>query len=201
MTRSSRVDGWARADPGGLAALADNWLLMAVRGLLAILFGLVMIFWRRPVLDALILSFASYAVLDGIVAISSALRAAARPMLGWPVVLEGVVSILLGGLALVWPFMPHGLIRVIAAWGLLTGILEIAMAVRVPRQHSVHWLLGTGGMTSLFLAVVVLVLPYAGPDALAWALGGYALLFGVVVSVAAYGFRRALRERRPRASR
>ena len=108
--------------------------------------------------------------------------------------LEGVVSIFLGGLAVIWPFMPHRLIYVIGAWGLLTGVLEVMTAVRVPRQYAVHWLLGTGGATSLFLAIMVTALPHAGPDAVAWALGGYALVFGVVVTLAALGFRRALRD-------
>jgi uncharacterized membrane protein HdeD (DUF308 family) len=112
-------------------------------------------------------------------------------MTGWPIALEGIVSITLGSLAFAWPFVPPRVLVVLVTWGLLTGILEIIAALRLPRQLAAHWLLGTGGVSSIFLAVVVLALERAASDRVALALGAYAIVFGVVVFLAALRFRRA----------
>jgi uncharacterized membrane protein HdeD (DUF308 family) len=156
-----------------LEPLVENWWMMATRGVLAVLFGCVMAVWRVPVLDAVTLPFAAYAVADGVLAFASALRAGRpRPrMAGWP-----VVSIGLGGLSLAWPFLPRTVFVVLVAWGLLTGVLEIAAVLRLPRDLPGHWLLATGGGSSLFLALVVLALTSAASDLVARVLAAYAVV-------------------------
>ena len=190
--RSIGVDTWP-AHPD-LEPLVANWWMVATRGILAALFGCVMAVWRVPVLDSVILPFATYAIADGVLAIASALRAAQPRMAGWPVALEGVVSIALGYLALAWPFLPRQVFLVLVAWGLLTGVLEIAAAVRLPRHVPGHWLLATGGASSLFLALVVLALPSAASDRVARVLAVYAIVFGIAVFLAALRFRLASRQ-------
>ena len=174
-----------------LELLRKNWWMMASRGVLAVLFGVVISLWRAPVFDAVILSFGAYAIADGILAIASALRAARPRMTGWPIALEGIVSAGLGGLALTWPLVPRRVLFVLVVWGLLTGVLEIIAALRLPRELAAHWLLGTGGVSSIFLAVVVLALGGAASERVAHVLGAYAILFGVVVFLASLRFRRA----------
>lgn len=174
-----------------LQPLVQNWWMMAGRGVLAVLFGAAISLWRAPVFDAVTVSFGAYAMADGLLAIASALRAARPRMTGWPIALEGIVSITLGSLAFAWPFVPRRVLVVLVTWGLLTGILEIIAALRLPRQLAAHWLLGTGGVSSIFLAVVVLALQSAASDRVALALGAYAIVFGVVVFLAALRFRRA----------
>jgi hypothetical protein len=78
----------------------------------------------------------------------------------WPVLFEGAVSLGVGWLALGWPLVPQDAVRAIAAWGLLTGVLELVAAARLPRQSAGPWLLLTGGVFSLFLAVLI---PRAAP--------------------------------------
>jgi uncharacterized membrane protein HdeD (DUF308 family) len=174
-----------------LQPLVQNWWMMVGRGVLAVLFGAAISLWRAPVFDAVTMSFGAYAIADGLLAIASALRAARPRMTGWPIALEGIVSITLGSLAFAWPFVPRRVLVVLVTWGLLTGILEIIAALRLPRQLAAHWLLGTGGVSSIFLAVVVLALERAASDRVALALGAYAIVFGVVVFLAALRFRRA----------
>jgi uncharacterized membrane protein HdeD (DUF308 family) len=180
----------ATAGAQELQPLVKNWWMMAGRGVLAVLFGVAIRLWRIPVFDAVIVPFGVYAIADGILAIASALRAARPRMRGWPIALEGIVSVILGGLAIAWPFVPRRVLMVLVAWGLLTGILEIIAALRLPRQLAAHWLLGTGGVSSIFLAVVVLALERAASDHVARALGAYAIVFGVVVFLASLRFRR-----------
>lgn len=174
----------------GFTPLVENWWLMASRGILAILLGLVMALWRAPALEAVIIPFALYALADGIVAIVSAFRAAGRRIEGWPIALGGGVSIVLGALALTWPLLPRQLIHVLVAWGILTGVFEIVAGLRLPRGLAAHWLIATGGFFSLFLALLVWVLPHARSDRVVLILGAYALVFGVVIFIAALRFRR-----------
>jgi uncharacterized membrane protein HdeD (DUF308 family) len=178
-----------------LQPLVKNWWIMAGRGVLAVLFGVAIALWRIPVFDAAIVSFGTYAIADGILAIASVLRAAPPRMTGWPIALEGIISLCFGLLALRWPFLPRWAIGVLIAWAVLTGICEIVAAVGLPPKLAAHWLVGTGGAFSIFLALVVLGLvlgtPYAGSDRVVLALAAYAIVFGVVILFASLRFRRA----------
>lgn len=184
----------------GLDPLVKNWWLMATRGVLAILLGITMLVWRTPTFDAIIVPFATYALVDGIVAIAAAFRAAGSRMEGWPVALEGVVSVALGGFALVWPFLSHRLLLVLVAWGILTGAFEIITAVRLPRELAAHWLVGMGGVSSVFLALLILALPRAASNTVAAWLSAYAIVFGIVIFLAALRFRAAHSHQRAHAS-
>ncbi len=175
-----------------LEPLVKNWWMMAGRGVLAMLFGAAIALWRVPVFDAVVVSFGAYAILDGLLAISSALRAARSWTAGWPIALEGVISAVLGTAALNFPLFPDRVIDVLIVWSLLTGILEIVAAVRLPRELAGHWLVGTGGASSIFLGVLVLALPHALSDRIALALAAYALVFGIVILLASVRFRLAL---------
>ncbi len=170
-----------------LQPLVKNWWMMAARGVLAVLFGAAIALWRIPVFDALVVSFGTYAIADGILTIASALRAARTRMTGWSIALEGIVSVVLGGLALTWPRVPQRVFVVLAAWGLLTGIHEIVAALGLPRQLAAHWLLATGGVSSIFLAVLVLALRHAASDLVALAVAAYAI--GIVILLASLRFR------------
>ena len=197
-TQSSTGARWGAA--AGLEPLVKNWWMMAGRGILAVLFGAVIALWRVPVFDAVIVSFGTYAIADGILAIASAARAAWPRTAGWAIALEGGVSVVLGVVAFVWPFLPRGTIGVLVAWGVLTGICEIIAAVRLPRQLAAHWLVGTGGASSIFLALVVLGLPHAGSDRVALALAAYAIVFGILIFLASVRFWLALRSRDPQSA-
>jgi uncharacterized membrane protein HdeD (DUF308 family) len=165
--------------------------MMAARGVLAMMFGAAIALWRLPVFDAVIVSFGAYAIADGILAIASAVRAAHPRTTGGPIVLGGIISVVLGVVAFVWPFLPRGVIGVLVAWGVLTGMCEIVAALQLPRDLAAHWLIMTGGASSIFLALVVLALPHAGSDRVALALAAYAIAFGIVMFVASLRFRRA----------
>jgi uncharacterized membrane protein HdeD (DUF308 family) len=178
-----------------LATLGRNWWMVAARGALAILFGALLL--RRPgvPLNLVVALFGVYAVLDGAWAIASALWVTRRSLAGWPVWVEGAVSLVVGVLALGWPLVPRQLVGAIAIWGLLTGVLEIVAAVLLPRQGAGYWLLATGGVFSLFLALFILMLPQASEPHVVSALGIYALAFGALLVGAAVSLRKTLRAR------
>jgi uncharacterized membrane protein HdeD (DUF308 family) len=174
------------------AVLVRNWWMMTIRGVIAIIFGLVLLLWPELTLDRVVALFAAYALLDGLWALVSAARVSRRSMVVWPVGLEGLVSVALGVVALRWPLVPRQIIYVIAAWGIITGVLEFVEASRVPAEQAARWLLATGGVSSVFLGLLILALPYAYRGHVVAALGIYALVFGVLVSAAAGGSRRGL---------
>jgi uncharacterized membrane protein HdeD (DUF308 family) len=178
-----------------LATLATNWWMVAARGALAILFGLAVLFRPALPLNLLVALFGAYAVLDGAWAVASALWISRMSFAAWPVLFEGLVSLGVGWIALTWPLVPRDAVWAIAIWGLLTGILEIVAASRLPRQRAGYWLLLTGGVFSLFLAVLILMLPRALEPSGVLAIGLYALCFGVLLAGAAISLRRALQAR------
>lgn len=169
--------------------LARNWWMMGVRGVLALAFGTTVLAWPGLDLGGLLVLFACYAIVDGAWTLAASLRISGAALDSWPVALEGLVSLVVGGLALAWPLVPTPDIRMLALWGLATGVVELAVAVRLPRDQAAHWFFGTAAVSSIFLATYLYGLPYAAHTAVARALGIYALVFGAAVLLTAACFR------------
>src|SRR5215211_1060551 len=85
------------------AVLAQNWWAIAIRGVLAILFGLIAFFMPAATMLSLVLVFAAYSFVDGVFAIVAAVRSARRGERWGMLVLEGVIGIVIGVLAVAWP--------------------------------------------------------------------------------------------------
>lgn len=169
--------------------------MVGARGALAILFGVLLLLRPGVPLNLVVVLFGIYAALDGAWAIASALWVTRKALTGWPVLLEGAVSLVVGVLALAWPLVPRQLVAAIAIWGLLTGVLEIVAAALLPREGAGYWLLATGGVFSLFLALLILMLPHASQPYVVCALGIYALAFGTLLVAASVSLRKTLRAR------
>jgi uncharacterized membrane protein HdeD (DUF308 family) len=184
--------GAAREDRD-MSALIRNWWMMAVRGMLAAVFGLGILAWPRISLWTIVVIFGVYAMLDGIWALASVVRACRRRYEGWPVALEGLAGVAFGFLALAWPFLPRELVYLLGAWGVVTGVLEIIAAAWLPEVAPMHWLLGTAGAFSLFLGGVILMLPHTDASLIARLVGAYGVAFGIVITVVAVGFHQAYR--------
>jgi len=163
--------------------------MLAVRGGLSIVLGLAVLLWPTVGLGELVTLFGLYALLDGIAAATWVVRASRRPLEGWPVLLEAVCSVALGVVALGSPFQSAHFLHLVALWGLVTGILEILAATRFVHGPAARSFLAAGGAWSIFLAVLVLTLPHALTHELVLVISVYALVFGILVTVAAVGLR------------
>jgi uncharacterized membrane protein HdeD (DUF308 family) len=165
--------------------LAKNWWSLLIRGAAAMALGAVAVGWRDISLGDLILMFFGFALIDGVVGLAGAVRAAETHGRWLPLLLEAAIGIAAALLAVAWPgIMTIGvLIYIIGAWALLTGILEIASGVLLRRHIRGEWLLGLSGSASLLLGVLMASLPLASPGGIALWLGTYAFAFGALLIV------------------
>jgi uncharacterized membrane protein HdeD (DUF308 family) len=173
--------------------IVGDWRLLAVRGLAAVVFGVLALLWPLSTLLALIWVFGAYVLVDGIFILAA--LATGAPGTGQRrgfLFLEGLVSIIAGILTFVWPGITAlVLLLLIAAWALLTGVLEIATAIRLRREIRNEWLLVLSGVLSVVFAVLLVILPGPGALALVWLIGVYAVVFGVFILALAWRLRKA----------
>ena len=163
------------------AVLAANWWALVLRGIAAIVFGVLTFFWPGATIAVLVIFFGVYALIDGILAIVSAIRAAERHRRWGPFLVEGIVGILAGLFALFAPVAAAALfVYILAAWALITGALEIAAAIRLRRDIPGEWALILIGILSILFGVLLFIAPIAGAVALVWLIGVYAILFGIL---------------------
>ena len=170
--------------------LISKWWVLAARGILGILFGVVALVCPGITLTALVLLLGAYAVVDGLFALFAAVGGDQEGRLWY--VLEGILGIGLGILIFAYPgISERALIFVIAAWAILTGILEMMAGFELPIARD--WLLALAGLLSVVFGVLVAFNPGGGALAIVWLIGIYVLVFGVLMLV--LGFRlRGLRE-------
>lgn len=180
--------GTARLDAMS-AMLARNWWLVALRGVLAILFGVVAFVAPGAFVLSLVLFFSAYMVVDGAFAIAAAIRAAQRHERYGFLLLEGLVDIAVGVAAFlvpaaaVWAF-----VYLVAFWALLSGSLMVAAAFRLHRHYGRWWFL-LSGIVSVLFGILLLINPGISALVLTWWLGAYAFAFGVALLILAVSLR------------
>ena len=168
--------------------LARHWWVIALRGLAAVLFGVLAFVWPGMTLAVLVLLFGAYALVDGILAIMVAVRGGTdhRLIMG----LEGVVGVLAGLATFVFPGLTAlVLLYIIAFWAVLTGVLEVVAAVRLRRAITNEWGLIVGGVLSVLFGIVLIVAPGAGALAVVFVIGAYAVLFGITLLMLSWRLR------------
>lgn len=172
-------------------SLAENWWAIALRGVAAIIFGVLTFVLPALSLFALILMFGAYAIVEGIFSIIAAARSRSAQGPRWLLLLEGLVSIAAGTVTFALPGLTAlVLVYVIAAWAMVTGVLEIIAAVRVRKQITgeIWWILS--GILSVVFGVLLTIAPRAGALALVLWIGAYAVIFGALLVGLAFRLRR-----------
>jgi uncharacterized membrane protein HdeD (DUF308 family) len=167
----------------------QDWWALALRGALAIIAGLIALFFPGVTLTAFILLFTAYLLVDGVFALIAGFRAARRQERSWPLFLEGVADIAAGLVAFFWPGIALlALVYLVAFWAIVSGVFLIAMAFRPSGRR--EWLLALGGVISVIFGVLLVFAPIPGAVVLAWWFGAYALAFGIVLLIVAFRLRR-----------
>jgi len=174
--------------------LARNWWAVALRGVLAILFGVIAIGMPTAAMLSLALLFAAYLLVDGVFAIIASVRAAQSNERWGALLAEGLLNIVMGGLATAFPEgAVLGFVLVVATWAIVTGGLMLVAAFRLNPEHGRTWL-ALGGIVSILWGILLLLAPLLGALVLTWWLGGYCIVFGIALLALAF----RLRARRPR---
>jgi len=170
--------------------LSRNWGWIALRGLAAVVFGLLTLFDPRISLTALVLLWGAYAFVDGIFAIVSAVRDRRQEPHWVSLLVTGIAGVVAGLLTFFVPGITAlVLLYFIAAWALITGIAEIVAAVRLRKVITGEWMLALAGLLSVIFGVLLFAFPGAGALTIVLWIGAYALVLGIVLLVLAFRLR------------
>jgi uncharacterized membrane protein HdeD (DUF308 family) len=175
------------------AALARNWWLIALRGVLGVIFGVTALLMPITTILALVLLFSAYMIVDGAFAVYASIRAAQQGESWGLLLLQGIASLAAGAIAFVWPGITVLVfVLLIAAWAIVSGCLMLAAAFRTDNGR---WWLALGGAAALLYGILMIGAPLAGAVVLTWWLGAFALVFGVALIILAFQLRSRYIER------
>lgn len=166
-----------------LDVLTRYWWAVALRGALAVLFGLVAMVWPNITVIALVALFGAYVLVDGVIALGTAIFGGSQAgrRRGW-LIFEAVTGIAAGIVTFLWPGITAlALLMVIAAWAFITGVVEIVAAIWLRRELEGEWLLAVSGVASIVFGLLLVIRPSVGAVAVVWLIGAYAILFGAVL--------------------
>jgi uncharacterized membrane protein HdeD (DUF308 family) len=187
--RLAAAGGWSARNDAMSNLLAQNWWAIALRGVFAIIFGLIALFLPTAAILAFVLLFAAYMLVDGILAIIAGVRAAQRhERWGW-LVFEGILDLIAGAVAVLWPLITVvAFVLLMGAWAIVTGVLLFGASFRLNILHG-RWLMALGGAISIIWGVLLIIWPLVGAIVLTWWIAAYALLFGIAMLVLAFRLR------------
>lgn len=179
------------------ALLAQNWWAIALRGLAAILFGIIAVFFPELTIASLVLLFAAYMLVDGVFALIAAVRAARRHERWGLLILEGVADLAAGGVALALPLATVlAFVLLMGAWAIVSGALMLGAAFRLQAAHG-RGLMIFSGIVSIIWGFLLLIWPITGAVVLTWWMGAYALFFGGGLLALAFRLRQHRDDRIP----
>jgi len=163
------------------------WWLLALKGVFAIIFGILILAWPAITIEIVIMLYGAFALIGGVFSMIIGLFSIGKNSSWWVLFLEGILGFVVGGIILKWPLITLlFLIIIIAFWAILSGIIQIITAIFVRQQMKNEWLLGLSGLVSLFFGLILLSWPISGIIVLSWLVGFYALLIGIFLVV--FGF-------------
>jgi uncharacterized membrane protein HdeD (DUF308 family) len=171
-----------------LRLLSRNWWYFVLRGLIAVVFGVLALVYPLATITTLVILFGVFALADGTFDVIASIASAGSKEHWWAELLAGVAGIIFGALILLWPGMTAlVLLYLIAGWAVARGILEIAAAIRLRKVIQGELILILSGLISVLLGLFLFARPGAGAIGMAWLIGIYAILFGFLAII--LGFR------------
>lgn len=174
-----------------LSTLHTNWWLLALRGLSAVIFGLLTFLLPGLTLLVLVTLFGVFCLVNGVLAIISGLRRRGTAPRWWTLVLEGVFSVLVGIGTLLWPGITSlVLLYFVAFWAVTTGIMQIVTAIRLRRQMEGEWALILGGLLSVVFGLLLFLAPISGALVITWWIGAFAFAYGILLAILGFRLRR-----------
>jgi len=166
----------------------EHWWAIALRGLLALIFGILVLAWPGVAIAIFVIIFGAYVFVDGAFTLVAAIRyKAGAGRRAW-LFIRGIAGIIVG---LFIFFLPEiaavALLILIAAWALVTGVMELIFAFSANQDTAIRWMFAISGILSLVLGALMLARPLIGALVIAWVIGAYAVLAGILLII--LGFR------------
>jgi uncharacterized membrane protein HdeD (DUF308 family) len=178
------------APPSLLHALARYWWLILLRGIAAIAFGVLAFIWPGLTLVTLVLFWGAFTLIDGVLALVHAIMGGNMGSRWW-LALIGLAGIAVGILTFMMPGVTLLiLLWFIAAWAIVLGVFQIVGAIRLRQEIDNEWTLVLGGVVSVLFGLVLLLAPVSGAIGIAWVIGTFAIIFGVLLVMAALRLRK-----------
>ena len=169
-----------------LPVLAKYWWLLLLRGIVAILFGILAFVWPGITLLTLILFYGAFALADGVLALINAIMGGNVGSRWW-LALVGIAGIAAGLVTFLMPGVTALVLLIfIACWAIALGIFQIIGAIRLRKEIDNEWTIGLSGALSVLFGIVLLVAPGAGALGLIWVIASYAIVFGILLVMAAF---------------
>jgi uncharacterized membrane protein HdeD (DUF308 family) len=166
--------------------LSENWWSVGLRGILGILFGLICLLTPGLAVEVFVILFAAYMLVDGVFAIAAGIKAARNGERWGLLILEGIVDLAAGLVAVLWPAITLvALIWIIAVWAIVSGALMLGAAFTLNLDHG-RWWLALGGIASIIFGILLVIEPLIGAVVLTMWIGAYAIVFGIVLLILAF---------------
>lgn len=175
--------------------LSRNWWALILRGAIGVLFAFLAYALGEASITTIARTFAVFAIAEGALAISASSGARAREERPWGFLTEGCVSIAAGLVALIAPWSSGvALVRFIAAWIAVVGLLDGASAIRFRHHLATPRLLIALSVVSVVFALAIAIVPAAYDGGVSivsvWAIGAWAAFFGFVSFLIGFVLRR-----------
>jgi uncharacterized membrane protein HdeD (DUF308 family) len=180
-THAPQTPGHSLAPGASLVhTMAKNWWLVVLRGVAAIIFGILAFVWPGITLLTLVLFWGAFALVDGVLAIIAAVKGG-NPMPRWWLAIVGIAGIAAGALTFLMPGLTAlVLVTFIAVWAIVLGVMEIYGAIKLRKEIEGEWFLILNGALSVVFGILLLWRPGIGALALVWIIGAYAIILGVI---------------------
>ena len=160
----------------------DSSSFLLIRGVTGVAIGILALLWPGITIAVLVGVFGAYAIVDGITNLFLGLSRNSVSGRSWATALQGALGIVAGVLTFVWPAITAlVLVAFIGAWAIVTGVLEIAAAIRLRKAITGEWLLAFSGVLSVLFGILIFAFPGAGAVSIAWILGAYTAASGMVL--------------------
>jgi len=168
----------------------EKWWSYLLRGILALLFGIILLVWPTATLYVVIILFGIYALVEGLFAIGYSIARASRGDKFFALLMLGIIGVLVGAIVLARPGVSSlALVWVIAFWALLRGIMFIVSAFEMTGSAGARWLIGLVGVLAIIVGILLFAHPVAGIWTISLVIGIYALLAGIILIITSFPVR------------
>ena len=164
-----------------LGLVTRDWWVFAIRGIAALVFGVLAFIWPERTLTVLVYLFGAYVLVDGIALLAALIRG--EPVArrnAWAVAIMGVLGIVIGVVTFVWPGLTAlSLLYLVAIWAIAMGAFQVIAAVALRRELDNEFWMALGGVVSIVFGALLVVSPGDGLISLVWLVGLWSVVFGV----------------------